>query len=209
MALQGAWTPPLNMTSGLGNYDNRYASVAIEYEVFGAGDVRQANTLHVVWQALDTTGPLARYEVMYAKVPVLGAPGPPLPPAPWASQTNLSNTATDSVVPSIAINQYGTSLTQHLHVVWQEEDVFGPNQPPPVGLATEDANFSDIAYVRSTDSGGTWFPPPQGWDPDGIGRRSAVRLGQPDGDPRSTRSSHRWRRSSTEYTDIACRGGHQ
>jgi hypothetical protein len=167
MALQGAWLPPTNMTAGLGNYDNRYASAAIEYEVFGAGNVRLVNQIHVVWQALNTTGPLARYEVMYAQVPVTN---PPAVPLAWAAQTNLSNTPTDSLVPAICINQYSPNVgNQHLHVVWQEEDVFGPNQPPPVGGPLEDMNFSDIAYRRSVNSGAAWAAPAGGYDPDGPG----------------------------------------
>jgi hypothetical protein len=147
MALQGLWAPPINMTAALRNRDNRYASVDIEYEVYDFA-WQNTNMLHVVWQAILGGG--TRYEVLYARIPVAN---PPVPPAPWAAATNLSMSATDSLVPAIAINRYGPNvLNQHLHVVWQEEDVNAGGQPLP----QEDNWYSEIYYRRSVNSGLAW-----------------------------------------------------
>lgn len=158
MAMNDNWSTPVNLTQSLGNLDNRYPSVAIEYDIYD-GAWRQANRIHVVWQALaETTTTLGRYEVMYASIPITA---PPAPPAPFAGQTNLSQTPTDSLVPAIAINQHNPDVAhQHLHVVWQEEDTITAGGQPG---ATEDLDFSDIAYIRSTDSGATWLGPGVHW----------------------------------------------
>lgn len=67
-----------------------------------------------------------------------------------------------SLVPAISINRYGTGpANQHLHVVWQEEDI--NNNKGMLPLPKEDAWFSDIAYIRSTNSGLTWAGPGGGW----------------------------------------------
>jgi hypothetical protein len=162
MANQGAWMPPLNMTAPLGNKDNRYPSVAIEYETW-LGPWNAFNRLHVVWQAILPGG--NRYEVLYANITLPIPNPPPYPvPAPWIVATNLSNTLkTDSLVPAIAINRYNpNNLNQHLHVVWQEEDINNNNGllPPP----QEDAWFSDIAYIRSINNGLNWAGPAGGWN---------------------------------------------
>lgn len=161
MANQGLWTNPINLTANLKNLDNRYASVAIEYEVWDNA-WQNYNTIHVVWQAILPGG--TRYEVLYASVPV---PNPPGAVAPWAAAVNLSNTATDSLVPAIDINQHdlivhppvvapppGAALNQHLHVVWQEEDFNPGGLPNPA----EDGWYSEILYRKSVDSGLTWRP---------------------------------------------------
>ncbi len=155
MAAQGMWSTPANLTAVLENEDNRYPSVAIEYEIFD-GAWSNYNRLHVVWQAIPHGG--LRYETMYAALPVAN---PPASPPPWTTCSNLSQTAdTDSLVPAIAINQYGPNATrQHLHVVWQEEDINPGTQQPPA----EDGWYSDIAYIRSTNSGAAWTGPAGGW----------------------------------------------
>lgn len=150
MANQGAWSQPVNLTCELGYCDNRYPSVAIEYETWDNDKEWPAvNTLHIVWQAMFKEQP--RYEICYANIPV-GIP--PTSPAPWSNAENLSKTKTDSLVPAIAINSYQEDFQkQHLHVVWQEEDI------QDKGGSVEDDWFSDIAYIRSADSGQTW----SGW----------------------------------------------
>jgi hypothetical protein len=160
MDAQGQWVPPINMTINLNNMDNRYPSVAVEYEIWD-NNWSGFNTLHVVWQA-SVNGPNGpRYDVYYANIPVVN---PPVAPLPWGVAINLSNTPlTDSLVPAIAINKYNpNSLNQHLHVVWQEEDINNNNGllPPP----QEDAWFSDIAYIRSVNSGVNWAGPGGGWN---------------------------------------------
>jgi hypothetical protein len=150
MAWQGAWTLPVNLTANLRNRDNRYPAAAIEYE-FYAGPWHDYNKIHVVWQAVLPNA--ANYEVLYASIPVTN---PPTRPAAWMSAKNLSNTKTDSLVPAIAINRYNNRINQNLHVVWQEEDIFGPGPG-------SDAAFSDIAYIFSPNSGLTWFGPAGGW----------------------------------------------
>jgi hypothetical protein len=163
MAAQGAWMPPINMTMQLGNLDNRYPSMDIEMGVlkdpFNGPEYQMFNTLHVVWQAILPGG--TRYEVLHANIPVTN---PPAPPIPWAAYNNLSNTPkTDSLVPAICLNDYhGNANFQVIHVVWQEEDINNNNGrllPPQ-----EDAWFSDIAYIRSIDSGMTWAGPTGGWN---------------------------------------------
>ncbi|MCX7717946.1 MAG: hypothetical protein N2111_06030 [Candidatus Sumerlaeaceae bacterium] len=159
----GVWTAPVNMTALLGNSDNRYPSLAIEYDVYNQ-QWTQTNRIHVVWQAVPAFG--NRYEVLYATIPVTNPPGAA---SPWVVATNLSQTPqTDSLVPSVAINSYSPdALNQHVHVVWQEEDV--NNNGGIIGPPAEDAWFSDIAYTRSVNSGLSWAPPGGGWDPDGPG----------------------------------------
>lgn len=157
MAQQNKWSPPFNMTQMLEAVDNRYPSVAIENAEYDSGQWKATNNLHVVWQSLPDEG--GRYEINYATIPVNN---PPLPPPPWFLVTNLSSTPTDSLVPAICINRYGPGpANQHVHVVWQEEDInwTGVEQSPP-----EDAWFSDIAYIRSADSGATWSGPAGGWN---------------------------------------------
>lgn len=155
MAFQAKWTVPVNLTYKLYNQDNRYPSVAIEYEYY-TGAWHSYNKIHVVWQAKLPNG--LRYEVLYASLPISNPPGPG---APWGSAQNLSNTSyTDSLVPAIAINKYNPGVTsQHLHVVWQEEDIFSGGLPFP----QEDGWYSDIAYIRSTNSGAGWSGPAGGW----------------------------------------------
>jgi hypothetical protein len=185
---QHKWAVPVNMTKFLGNPDNRYPSVAIEYEIFDY-NWRNVNKLHVVWQALLPGG--SRYEVVYASIPVTN---PPVAPVLWSSARNLSNTpSTDSLVPAIAINKYNPNvINQHIHVVWQEEDIFcGPTPtitptwnptvapiwtptpttptptPPPVTptpTPKPPAFFSDIVYIRSINSGQNWAGPAGGWN---------------------------------------------
>ncbi|MCX7019755.1 MAG: hypothetical protein NTY46_12365 [Candidatus Sumerlaeota bacterium] len=157
MAVAGAWSPPILMSSPLQNYDNRYPSMAIEYEIVD-GAWKQTNNLDIVWQAISEGG--MRYEVLFAKILVSS---PPSIPPPWAMAINLSMTPqTDSLVPSICINAHdpGNPAKQHIHVMWQEEDI-NPGQygtSPP-----EDLWYSDIAYIRSVDSGITWAGPAGGW----------------------------------------------
>lgn len=162
-ATPGAWSPFVQMTALLGTPDNRYPSLAIEYDSYD-GQWLQTNTVHVVWQAIPDGG--SRYEVLHAVIP---AGMTPSIPAPWVSATNLSQTPlADSLVPSAAINLRGpTPADQHVHVAWQEEDV--NNNAGAVPPPHEDAWFSDIAYVRSVDGGASWQPPAGGWDPDGPG----------------------------------------
>jgi M6 family metalloprotease-like protein len=152
MAAQGKWTMPINMSSTLNFWDNRYPSVAIAYDT-ATGAWQTTNVLHVVWQAITASASFgARYDVYYARITVTR---PPTAPAPWvlAQVVNLSNTTTDSLVPAIAINRHSGVANQHLHVVWQEEDYNnGFILPPPA----EDTWFSDILYRRSVNSGATW-----------------------------------------------------
>jgi hypothetical protein len=157
MAFLGRWAIPVNLTTNLHNRDNRYPSVAIEYQNYDStGSWHNYNKIHLVWQALLPNG--TRYEVLYANLSIGNPPG--APPA-WPSAKDLSNTlSTDSLVPAIAINKYGPTVTgQHLHVVWQEEDIFSGGLAPP----QEDAWYSDIAYIRSKDSGLNWAGPAGGW----------------------------------------------
>lgn len=153
MAWQNAWVyPPLNLTAGLHNQDNRYPVAAIEYDYFG-GAWRDCNRIHLVWQAVLPNG--NRYEVVYANFKVTN---PPTAPPAWTTVRNLSNTPlTDSLVPAIAINHYADVNYKHsLHVVWQEEDINGP-------VGNEDTPFSDIAYIYSPNSGSDWGGPGGGW----------------------------------------------
>ncbi|MDI6783713.1 MAG: hypothetical protein QME64_06415, partial [bacterium] len=159
MAAQGKWAMPINMSSTLNFWDNRYPSVAIAYDIFdNVPSWKNTNVLHVVWQAMTTSASLGgRYEVFYARITVNSYTSttsnrPPTAPTPWTlpAVRNLSNTTTDSLVPAIAINQHSGVANQHLHVVWQEEDYNGIVAP------AEDAWFSDILYRRSTTSGATW-----------------------------------------------------
>lgn len=158
MAAQGAWSPAYNMT--VADYtDARYPSVAIEYDDYD-GAWQTINDLHIVWQGVPLAG--SRYEVYHAS---LAVSNPPTAPAgPLLGAVNLSNTpSTDSLVPAIAINQYvSTSANQSIHVVWQEEDIITGAGTPG---GTEDTDFSDIAYIRSVDSGVTWTGPGGGWAP--------------------------------------------
>jgi len=163
MAIQGAWRDPVNLTLELAVFkDHRYPSVAIEYDIYD-GQWKNINTLHVTWQALASglEGPGSdRYEVLYASVPVMNPPN--YLGGPWFAAQNLSTTPeTDSLVPTIAINQHGGWANQHIHVVWQEEDINNGGDPNLVG----DALFSDIAYIRSVDSGLSWLGPAGGWIP--------------------------------------------
>lgn len=151
----GNWSMPVNLTASLGFHDNRYPSVAIEYDDDN-GAWTATNALHIVWQAMEVSG--GRYDVYYTSIPVTSSQGiPPTPPGPLMVAVNLSQTPTDSLVPAIAINQYNPSVAnQHLHVVWQEEDINdnGGLLAPPA----EDNWFSDIAYIRSINSGAMWGP---------------------------------------------------
>ena len=150
--------PPTNMTQQFRFFDNRYPAIAIENDgIDNFGNWRQFNTIHLVWQVKKMEN--TPYEVFHAKIPVTQ---PPMPPAILTNVKNLSQTpATESLVPAIAINHYGTSpvTNQTIHVVWQEEDVtFDPQNP---------LNFaSDIFYTRSLDSGLTFQGPQSGglWD---------------------------------------------
>ncbi|MCX6578817.1 MAG: hypothetical protein NT166_01375 [Candidatus Aminicenantes bacterium] len=154
---------PINLTDKFGFTDNRYPSIAIEnYALDTAPSTwRTYNTLHVVWQCKQTA--LTNYEIMhgviYVSTPAAPAP-PPAPPAELVNVQNISQTPTrDSLVPAIDINHFtpGAPLGgQHIHVVWQEENV------PHAG----GANASDIFYTRSTDSGLTFSGPVSGglWD---------------------------------------------
>jgi hypothetical protein len=137
MAAQpGAWSPPINMTSMLGNADKRYPAVAIEYDAYNL-QWTQTNQIHVVWQAIPAFG--NRYEILHATIPVSKPPGVV---GPWPIAANLSQTPqTDSLVPSVAVNQYGpNALSQHIHVLWQEEDVNNGGmlglRPRTPGIAT-------------------------------------------------------------------------
>lgn len=163
MATQTAWTDPVNLTWELEDMlwfdDHRYPSVAIEYEIYDE-QWQNIHAIHLVWQAFHSEqgGGGNRYEVLYASIPVMSPPhysGMPL-----LAVENLSQTeGTDSLVPSIAINQHGGWNNQHIHVVWQEEDINDGGDPNLSG----DALFSDIAYIRSTDSGLNWAGPAGGW----------------------------------------------
>lgn len=156
MAMQGAWTDPVNLTLTLEGFtDHRYPSVAIEYDIYD-GEWKAVNSLHLVWQALSEAH--TRYEILYASIPVQNPPNYPGPS--FTIYENLSLTpSTDSLVPSIAINQHGGWSNQHIHVVWQEEDI---NDGGNINLSG-DQLFSDIAYIRSTDSGLIWSGPAGGW----------------------------------------------
>lgn len=165
MAQNGKWSAPVNMTAQISAKDNRYPSIAIEYAEYDSGQWPAVNRIHVVWQAIpgDPQPPeTGRYEVYYANIPVTSSQtGPPTDPAAWTAVLNLSNSETDSLVPSICINRHGAAVSnQHLHVVWQEEDV---NSGGSLPLPKEDAWFSNIAYTRSTDSGASWGGPNGGW----------------------------------------------
>jgi hypothetical protein len=153
MAWQGAWATPINLTSNLHDQDNRYAAAAIEYEYY-TGPWHNINRIHLVWQAILPNG--TRYEVLYANFMVTN---PPTNPGALMAARNLSNTpGTDSLVPAIAINRYlAANFRQSLHVVWQEEDIY------PMTTTPEDLPFSDIAYIRSLDSGINWSGPAGGW----------------------------------------------
>ncbi len=162
MANSQYWSSPINLTQALGWYDNRYPSMAIEYDTYD-GSWTTFNTIHVVWQAMTASATLGdRYEIRYASITVAN---PPAPPPLWASTLNLSQTTTDSLVPAIAINRQGASPTdQNIHVVWQEEDINDNSGTLP--LPAEDGWFSDILYTRSTNAGLSWSGPSSGsaWD---------------------------------------------
>lgn len=165
MAQIGAWSAAVDLTPNLLHSDDRYPSVAIAYETFD-GNWQAVNTLHVVWQGMGELA--ARYDVYYANIAVAN---PPTAPPPWSAAVNLSNTPTDSLVPAIGINQYGPALSQHLHVVWQEEDILTPMGLPG---GTEDADFSVIAYLRSVNGGAAWAGPAGGWAPHAWDRLTAT-----------------------------------
>jgi len=152
---------PVNLTGRFGFEDNRYPSIAIEnFALDAAGNWLTFNTLHVVWQCKQA--PLANYEIMYGAIPVGNPPAPDPLPAPAASLINVKNLsqtpARDSLVPAVEINRYdllGPGF-QHIHVVWQEENV----AHAVGGFA------SDIFYTRSIDSGLNFNGPVSGllWD---------------------------------------------
>lgn len=152
---------PVNLTGGMGFWDNRYPSIAIEnFQFDAAGNFIFFNTLHVVWQCKQAVG--ANYEIMYGAILVGNPPAPapfPAPPASLINVQNLSQTpARHSLVPAIDINHYGPfgPGMQHIHVVWQEENVPHPGA----------ANASDIFYTRSVNSGLNFNGPATGglWD---------------------------------------------
>lgn len=166
MAAQAKWAPPICLTSDffseMSFEDHRYPSAAIEYDIFD-GQWQDVNTIHLVWQGFIGSAEgsaVNRYEVLYASIPVAN---PPTPPTPFAFVDQLSWTHdTDSLVPSIAINRHwidGETLQQNIHVVWQEEDI---NDGGDSNLSGDEL-FSDIAYIRSTNSGLTWAGPAGGW----------------------------------------------
>ncbi len=162
MAIQMVWTDPVNLTIALeewGFTDHRYPSAAVEYDIYD-GKWKDVNNIHLVWQAFhdEQLGGGNRYEVLYASIPVMNPPN--YSGLPFFSFENFSLTpGTDSLVPSIAVNQHNGWTNQHIHVVWQEEDINDGGNPNLVG----DALFSDIAYIRSTDSGLSWVGPAGGW----------------------------------------------
>lgn len=142
--------PPQNMTNGLAALsDNRYPSIAIEYDgVDAAGSWLNYNTVHIVWQGMDIAS--GRYQVFHHSIAVAN---PPVAPGPfvWATCHNLSNSpAVDSLVPAIAVNKFNPdpNTGQQIHVVWQEEDVNG--------LYGSDLAYSEIFYSQSADCGATW-----------------------------------------------------
>jgi len=147
---------PTNLTLNLGFEDNRYPSIAIEYYILdGTLTYVQFNNIHLVWQAKsEEAGTI--YEIYHAIINVTSPPTVP-PPFTAANVKNLSQTPdNDSLVPAIAINQCDADLMQHVHVVWQEEDIDRSLPGSP----------SDIYYTRSTDSGQTFMGPQSGgpWD---------------------------------------------
>jgi hypothetical protein len=150
--------PPTNLTSQYHFYDNRYPSIAIENDgIDSFGDWRRFNTIHITWQVKEREN--IPYDVFHAKIAVTQ---PPTPPVFLANIKNLSQTRdSESLVPAIAINHYGSSpvTNQSIHVVWQEEDV-NPDPQNPMNMA------SDIYYARSWDSGLTFNGPQSGglWD---------------------------------------------
>ncbi len=136
--------PPVNLTENLGFGDNRYPAIAIEYHPLShLTSWQNYNALHLVWQAKKDCTTTDYYEIYHARIPVTC--GSPVPPSPFTGQgiTNLSQTgSTDSLVPAIAINRCRPNPNfQHVHVVWQEEDLTGGGPG------------SDILYTRSVDSG--------------------------------------------------------
>jgi len=147
---------PTNLTLNLGFTDNRYPSIAIEYYILdGTLTYVQFNNIHLVWQATsEEEGTI--YEIYHAVINVTGPPTVP-PPFTPANVKNLSQTPNnESLVPAIAINQNNEDGFQHVHVVWQEEDIDRSLPGSP----------SDIYYTRSIDSGQTFMGPQSGgpWD---------------------------------------------
>ena len=74
MSSQGQWAFPIDMTQLLGHNDDRYPSVAIEYDIYdNYPSWTNKNKLHVVWQGnIQENG---RYEVYYASIMVINPPG--------------------------------------------------------------------------------------------------------------------------------------
>jgi hypothetical protein len=160
MANSQLWSAPINLTTGMAGYtDHRYPSAAI-YTASVSDDWTNTNTIFVTWQAMYTGVIPNRYDVVYRALLISN---PPAVQVPWTFAVNLSFSTNDSLVPAIAINQYSPDPTnQHIHIVWQEEDTITAGGSPG---GTEDGDFSDIAYIRSTDGGNTWTGPNLNWPP--------------------------------------------
>ncbi len=142
--------PPVNLTENLNFGDNRYPSIAIEYHPLSRSSSWQKyNAIHLVWQAKKGCSGIYYYNVYHARIPITCNSSVPPQPLTWTDVSDLSGSDDrDSLVPAIAINAYDSSPDkQHIHVVWQEEDIH------PSTLA------SDILYTRSIDSGAIFKDP--------------------------------------------------
>lgn len=144
---------PTNLTFQLqGLDDNRYPSIAIEYGCKEGDNHLHYNDVHLVWQGkISTTG---NYDIFHACLQFNGSPPVSVTPFLWTHVNPLSQTFTQSLVPSIAINNTDDLQNQHIHVAWQEEDININN------------NAAEICYTRSIDSGMTFSGPASGglWD---------------------------------------------